>query len=76
MVIRQLLSAGWEDEYSYYCHILMHIHLRQDGVICIFENHTSIELVDELMDQNVPKSDILVSFLPQAARQFAGYAVA
>ena len=54
----------------------MHFHLREDGVICIFENHTEIELVDALMDKGVPKSDILLSFLPQFARQYAGYAIA
>ena len=38
--------------------------------------HTEIELVDVLMDKGVPKSDILVSFLPKVALQYAGYAVA
>ncbi len=72
----QLLGAGWEGKSSYHCRILMHFHLREDGIICIFENHTEIELVDVLMEHDVPKSDILLSFLPQAARQYAGYAVA
>ena len=72
----QLLSASWEGKSLYHCRILMHFHLREDGIICIFENHTEIELVDVLMEQGVPKSDILLSFLPQAARQYAGYAVA
>lgn len=72
----QLLSSGWSNQNTYYCRILMHIHLREDAVICIFENHTAIELVDVLMEQNVPKSDILINYLPLAARQYAGYAVA
>ena len=72
----QLLSAGWDEKRAYYCRILMHFHLRKDGIISIFENHTAVELVDVLMEQNVPKSDILLSFLPQAARQYAGYATA
>ena len=72
----QLLGSGWSDRNTYYCRIFMHFHLRQDGIICIFENHTEIELVDVLMEHGVPKSDILVSFLPLAARQYAGYAVA
>lgn len=72
----QLLGSGWSNQNTYYCRIFMHFHLRQDGIICIFENHTEIELVDVLMEQGVPKSDILVSFLPLAARQYAGYAVA
>ena len=70
----QLLASGWTDRNTYYCRILMHFHLRTDGVICLFENHTEKEVGDTLMNQGVPKSDILVSFLPQSARQYAGYA--
>ena len=72
----QLMGSGWSNQNTYYCRIFIHFHLRKDGVICIFENHTDVEFVDILMERGVPKSDILVSFLPQAARQFAGYAVA
>jgi hypothetical protein len=53
---------------------LMHFHLREDGIICLFENHTEEEVGDTLMNQGVPKSDILVRFLSQSARQYAGYA--
>ena len=72
----QLLLAGWDKKRTYYCRILMHFHLLENGIICIFENHTEIELVDVLMEQGVPKSDILLNFLPQDVLQFAGYAVA
>jgi XisI protein len=72
----QLLGSGWSNQNTYYCRIFIHFHLRQDGIICIFENHTEIELVDVLMEKGVPKSNILVSFLTLAARQYAGYAVA
>lgn len=72
----QLLGSGWSNQNTYYCRIFMHFHLRPNAIICIFENHTEIELVDVLIEKGVPKSDILVSFLPLAARQYAGYAIA
>ena len=72
----QLLTSGWSQKNAYFCRILMHFHLRQDGVICLFENHTEEEIGDTLMNKGVPKSDILVSFLPKSARQYAGYAAA
>ena len=71
----QLLGAGLDSRNTYYCRILMHFHLREDGIICLFENNTELEVADVLMNQGVPKSDILVNFLPQSARQYAGYAV-
>jgi hypothetical protein len=70
----QLLVSGWSEKNAYFCRILMHFHLREDGIICLFENHTEEEVGDTLMNQGVPKSDILVRFLPQSARQYAGYA--
>ena len=72
----QLLDSGWSDKNTYFCRILMHFHIREDGIICLFENHTEHEVGDTLMNHGVPKSDILVSFLPQSARQYAGYAAA
>lgn len=72
----QLFTAGWDNKSSYFCRILIHFHLREQGIICLFENHTEVEIVDVLMEEGVPKSDILLSFLPKEAREYAGYAVA
>jgi hypothetical protein len=72
----QLLVAGWENQIHYAFSVQMHFHIRKDGIICLFENRTEAEVGDTLMEQGVPKSDILVSFLPQSAREYAGYAVA
>jgi hypothetical protein len=72
----QLLTAGWDSRIHYLFSARIHFHLREDGIICLFENRTEHEVGDTLMEQGVPKSDILVSFLPQTARQYAGYAAA
>lgn len=70
----QLLLSGWESQTHYNFSVRIHFHIREDGIICLFENRTEHEVGDTLMNQGVPKSDILVSFLPQSARQYAGYA--
>jgi hypothetical protein len=71
----QALMAGWDSKKQYWCRLEIHFHIRTDGIICLFENHTEVEVVDILMEQHVPKSDILLTFLPQSAREYAGYAV-
>ena len=72
----QLLHVGNDSRNRYFFHVRIHFHLREDGVICVYENRTEEEIGDTLMEQGVPKSDILVGFLPQTARQYAGYATA
>ena len=72
----QLLHIGNDSRNRYFFHVSIHFHLRADGVICIYENRTEEEIGDYLMEHGVPKSDILVGFLPQHVRQYAGYAVA
>ncbi len=72
----QLLYVGSDSRNRYFFHVRIHFHLREDGVICLYENRTEEEIGDTLMAQGVPKSDILVGFLPQSARQYAGYATA
>ena len=72
----QLLYVGLDSRNTYSFSVRIHFHLREDGIICLYENRTEEELGDRLMAQGVPKSDILAGFLPQSARQYAGYAVA
>lgn len=72
----QLLYVGLDSRNAYSFNVRIHFHLREDGVICLYENRTEIEVGDILMEQGVPKSDILAGFLPQSARQYAGYAIA
>ena len=72
----QLLYVGNDNRNRYFSQVLIHFYLRDDGVVCLYENRTEEEIGDTLMAQGVPKSDILVGFLPQNARQYAGYATA
>ena len=70
----QLLYVGLDSKNAYFFHVRIHFHLREDGVICLFENRTEVEVDTILMQEGVPKSDILIGFLPKSARQYAGYA--
>ncbi len=72
----QLLRTISDEKKRYFSSILMHFSLREDATICLFENSTEIEVADVLIEKGVRKSDILVGFLPQSARAYAGYAVA
>jgi XisI protein len=72
----QLLYLGLDSRNAYTFNVRIHFHLRPDGVICLYENRTEEELGDVLMEKGIPKSDILAGFLPESARQYAGYAVA
>ena len=72
----QLVRTISDEQKRYYASLLMHFHLREDGVIYLFENRTEEEVADTLIEQGVSKSDILVGFLPQSARKYAGYALA
>jgi hypothetical protein len=70
----QLLFVGLDSRNSYFFRVRLHFSIREDGVICIFENRTEEEVGDWLIAQGVPKSDILVGFLPLHIRQYEGYA--
>ncbi len=70
----QLLFVGMDSGNSYYFRVRLHFHIREDGVICIFENRTEEEVGDFLIGKGVPKSDILVGFLPRHIREYEGYA--
>jgi XisI protein len=72
----QLVYLGNDSLDRYFFHVRIHLHLRTDGIICVYENRTEEELSDYLMEHGVLKSEILAAFLPQHVRQYAGYAVA
>lgn len=70
----QLLSIGWHnDQYVY----TVAFHFAIIGKkIWIQQNNTDIMIAQELMEHGVPKSDIVLGFVPEKARSFSGYAVA
>ena len=70
----QLLSIGWRGSH-YLFGPIFHFDII-DGKIWIQCNNTEREIVDELMAQGVDKQDIVLGFVPPAARIHSGFAVA
>jgi XisI protein len=72
----QILLEGWGVKEKHDLKIFMHFHIRPNGKIYILENHSSTDVGEALMDSGVPKSDIVLAFLPEYAREISGYALA
>jgi XisI protein len=69
-----LLRIGWrKDRYVRACPFHFDI---KDGKVWIQQNRTDIEVGDELIARGIPKSDIVIGFLPVEMRSTSGYAVA
>jgi XisI protein len=70
----QLLRIGWrKDRYVRACPFHFDI---KDGKVWIQQNRTDIEVGDELIARGIPKSDIVIGFLPVEMRSTSGYAIA
>jgi XisI protein len=70
----QLLSVGWRGSHFIFGPIF-HFDII-NGKIWMQCNNTEREVVDELMDNGVAKSDIVLGFVPPHARHFLGFAIA
>ena len=72
----QWLRTGWDNNMHYYFRVRIHLHINSDGKICILENRTEEDVAEHLVAKGVPKKDIVLSFLPESARQDSEYALA
>lgn len=70
----QLLIAGWKNK-KYTFSVLFHIELIKDKV-WIQCNNTEFYLADELVEKGVLKEDIVLGFLPERDRAYAGFSAA
>lgn len=70
----QLLRIGWrKNRFVHACPFHFDI---KDGKIWIQQNRTDVEVDKSLMEMGVPKSDIVIGFLPAEMRAASGYATA
>lgn len=67
----QLLQTGWQNN-QYVFTVVFHFIIK-NGKIWLHRNITEREIVDTLMEQGVPKEDIVLGF---RHRSFGGFAVA
>ena len=69
-----LLSIGFHNQRFIY-NPVFHFDIIGDK-IWIQQNNTDVLIADELEERGVPKSDIVLGFVPPHARHFSGFAVA
>lgn len=72
----QILIDGWGAKEKHSLTVFMHFHIKPNGKIYILENHSSTDVGEELLEQGIAKSDIVLAFLPDYAREDSGYAMA
>ena len=69
-----LISFGWNEK-NYRHSFVFHIEIKKDK-IWVHEDNTDLGIAAKLAENGIPKSDIILGFLPQYAREISGYAVA
>lgn len=68
-----LMTVGWNGDRRIRGSIL-HIDLK-DGKIWIQHDGTEVGIANELLEQGIPKEDIVLAFQAPFRRQFTGFAV-
>ncbi|WP_373511691.1 XisI protein [Persicitalea sp.] len=71
----QLVRIGWEGE-AFAHNTIFHFDVKSDGKVWIQVNNTDVLITENLMEQGVEKSDIVLGFQPPRYRPYTGYAVA
>jgi hypothetical protein len=69
-----LLAIGWQDK-VYRHRLVFHIGITDDK-ICIYADNTDVGIASTLAKAGIPKSAIILFFLPAYAREASGFAVA
>ncbi|MBD2150172.1 XisI protein [Pseudanabaena sp. FACHB-1277] len=68
----QVLAIGWDKERRIHgCS--MHLDIKAEK-IWIQANNTEIDIAEALVNQGVPKEDIVIGLQPAYLRQYTGYA--
>lgn len=69
----QLMSVGWKgNERIHNC--VIHLDVI-DGKVWVQQDATDIGIADELVEQGIPKSDIVLAFHPPYKRAYTGFGV-
>jgi hypothetical protein len=69
----QLVRLGWANRQFFY-QTLLHLDIKADGKIWIQQNNTEILVGENLSQQGVLLSDIVLGFRPQYLREQSGFA--
>lgn len=68
----QVMSVGWDDDERVH-DCVIHIDLK-DGKVWIQHNATDVDIAEELIEQGLAKSEIVLGMHPHQLRQYTGYA--
>ena len=71
----QLLTVGWQNKRHIFI-VNCHLDIKPDGKIWIMANNTDILIADELKNQGVLASDIVLGLKPANVRKHTGFATA
>jgi hypothetical protein len=69
----QLLNVGWRNG-QYFFYIVFHFELKNEK-IWLYENRTDLLVAQTLVEQGVPKNDIVLALQSPETRALSGYAV-
>lgn len=69
----QLVSIGWHRS-KYIYTVAFHFIIKNEKV-WIQQNNTDAMIADELCEQGIPKTDIILGFIPERGRALSGFAV-
>lgn len=71
----QVVRTGWYND-QFYHKTVFHFHIKPTGKVWLLVNNTDILVTDDLIEMGIPKSDIVIGFLPESMRPYSGFAVA
>ncbi len=70
----QVLNIGWRNG-EYYFYVVFHLEIK-NGKVWVNENRTDVLIAQMLVEQGIPKSDIVLGLQSPETRVLSGYAVA
>ncbi len=71
----QVIRTGWNEDRFYY-KTVFHLQIKPTGKVWLLVNNTDLLVFDELVERGIPKSDLVIGFLPESMRAYSGFAVA
>jgi XisI protein len=71
----QLVSVGWQQD-RFFDNVILHLDIKPDGKIWLQINNTDWNIVDSLLENGVPTSQIVLGFITPSLRQYSQFAAA
>ncbi len=71
----QVVRTSWNDDIFEF-NVVFYFQIKPTGKVWLLVNNTDILVADDLVELGIPKSDIVIGFLPESVRPYSGFAVA